>query len=151
MPPLTLYRNIFRLCPGSRLGVSFTGGKCDIKSENECFPPPINERRPDSLETITASTLNYLSQSVAALNTGKERLAVMMSGGLDSSTLLRLCQSHYGDIATFSTEYPFKETAKNTERKYALSAAEAFGSQHRHYEVTTRDYLSGLVETIATG
>lgn len=151
LPPQTLYQNIFRLSPGSRLEVRSDGDKCRIKHKNECYPPPITERRSDSLDTITSNTLNCLSQSVGALGIGKERLAVMMSGGLDSSILFKLCENDYGDVATYSTEYPFEDPGKNIERKYALSAADAFGSPHTHFEVTTGDYLSGLVETIAAG
>ncbi len=151
LPPMTLYRDIFRLSPGSRLEVRFDSDKCEIKHQNECYPPPITKRQPDSLDAVIGGTLNALSQSVGALGVGKERLAVMMSGGLDSSILFKLCQKHYGNVATYSTEYPFEDPGKNIERQYALSAANAFGSPHSHYRVTTRDYLSGLVEVIAAG
>jgi asparagine synthetase B (glutamine-hydrolysing) len=148
MPPQTLYRNITQLFAGSRLCIKFLNGKCIIKSIDK-FDPPKQDKKFESVENISKQAANYLSKSIQALSPGKDRLAVLLSGGLDSSILLRICQAKYRVDTTYSTDYPFQDPRKNTEKEYALSAADTFQVKHKYYEVTNKQYLRGFLEAIS--
>jgi len=148
MPPQTLYKNIMQLLVGSRLYIKLLNGKCIIKAIDK-FDLPKQDKKIESVENISKQTSIYLSKSIQALSPCKDRLAVLLSGGLDSSILLRICQAKYGVDTTYSTDYPFKDPRKNIEKEYALSAADAFQVKHKYYEVTNKQYLRGFIEAIS--
>jgi len=87
MPPVTLYKNIIKLTFESRLFVGLVGGKWTIKSIDR-YVPPEEDRHADSLANIEERVRHYLYQAVDALNTNRDRLALLNSGGLDSSYYL---------------------------------------------------------------
>lgn len=145
MPPQTLYENIWQLTVGSSLCVKTRNGKCRIETINE-FDPPRENRKPDLIRDFPARIASLLSRSIEPLRTYKNRLAVLLSGGLDSSLLLKICQTLGYDVdTTYSTGYPFE----SFERDYALSAADYFGTNHQYHEITVPDYLRGLIEAIS--
>ena len=148
MPPQTLYKNIKQLIIGSRLFIKFSNGKCIIKSINR-YNPTKQDKSLKSVEKISKQTSNLLSESIKMLAPSKNRLAVLLSGGLDSSILTKICQNNYNINTTYSTGYPFEDPKKNTEKEYALSAAEAFQLQHNYYETTNEEYLRGFIEGIS--
>ena len=148
MPPQTLYKNIKQLLAGSRLYIKFHNGKCIIKSIDK-FDPPGQNKKLDSVENIARQTSNYLSKSIKALSPCKDRLAVLLSGGLDSSILFKVCQANYEVDTTYSTGFPFEDPRKNINKEYALSAADAFKVKHKYYRVTNEQYLRGFIEAIS--
>lgn len=148
MPPQTMYENIKQLLTGSRLYIKIANGKCKIKSIHE-FDPPRQDKRISSLNNISKTISNYLSNSIRALNPRKGRLAVLLSGGLDSSILFKMCQTlNYEIDVTYSTGYPF-ENPRNFEKEYALSASDSFQIKHRYHEPTIEEYLRGFIEAIS--
>ncbi len=147
MPPQTLYKNIYQLTAGARLYVKLVDQKCVIKSVDQYIPPE-QDKQLDSFDSVVRQTFRYLSESLRALETGKDKLAIMLSGGMDSSILFKICQAHYGINSTFSTGYPFEDPEKNVEREYALSAADVLNTRHRYYETTDQDYLRGFLKAI---
>jgi hypothetical protein len=42
--------------------------------------------------------------------------------------------------------YPFEAEEKQKEKGYTLTAANAFRTIHKYYEVTTKEYLRGILE-----
>jgi asparagine synthase (glutamine-hydrolysing) len=148
MPPQTLYKNIKQMVFGSRLSVKLSAAKCRIAGVEEYNPPePIQNN--SNLANISAHTFELLGKSVDVLSSRKDKIAVLLSGGLDSSILFRICQINYGTDSTFSTGYPFEDQSNNKEKEYALSAANAFGAKHQYYEVTTKEYLEGFLKAIS--
>jgi asparagine synthase (glutamine-hydrolysing) len=148
MPPQTLYKNIKQLFPGSRLYIKLINGKCVIRSISN-FDIPKKDKKINSIENISRQTSNYLSKAIQALSPCKDRVAVLLSGGLDSSILFKICQANYGVDTTYSTGYPFEDPRKNMEKEYALSAADTFQAKHKYYEVTNKQYLRGFIEAIS--
>jgi len=148
MPPQTLYKNIKQLLVGSRLYIKFLNGKCIIKAISNVSLPK-QDKKLDSIENIARQTSNYLHESIQALNPGKNRLAVLLSGGLDSSILFKICQANYGVNTTYSAGYPFEDPRKNIDKEYALSAADAFQTKHKYCEFTNEKYLRGFIEAIS--
>ena len=147
MPPQTMYKDIFKLTVGSKLFIKLVDEKCVIESLDRYIPPE-QDKRISSSKVAIKKTFSHLSSSIKALNPCKDKLAVLLSGGLDSSILLRLCQTFFDTDTTYSTGFPFEDKWKNNEREYALSAAEFFGTHHIYHELTTKNYLYGFVEAV---
>jgi asparagine synthetase B (glutamine-hydrolysing) len=76
-------------------------------------------------------------------------VAVLLSGGLDSTTLFRTAQNLFGIAESFSTGFPFKQDGEDVERQYAESAAAALGTKHHYYQSGAGDYLLGVLSAIA--
>ena len=68
-----------------------------------------------------------------------------LSGGLDSSILLKLIHQKRELSHTYSAGYPFENPDNNIEKEYALSAAKAFGTQHHYFDFSNKRYLEGVV------
>jgi asparagine synthetase B (glutamine-hydrolysing) len=147
MPPQTLYKNINQLGGGDQLSIRLANGRCEIKIK--AYNPPVPYTQNNTIDDIASHTLAYLRESIQALSPYKDRLSVLLSGGLDSSILFKMCQVDYKVGKTFSTGYPFEDPENNREKEYALSAAEIFGTAHQYYRVTTEEYLQGVVEAIS--
>ena len=148
MPPQTLYKNIKQLFAGSQVYIKFLDGKCKIKAM-ENFVLPKKDKNLNSLKNITKQTSFFLSKSIKALNAGKDRVSVLLSGGLDSSILFKISKDLYGVNTTYSTGYPFEDPSKEIDKEYALSAAHAFQVKHNYYEPTNEQYLHGIIEAIS--
>ena len=149
IPPQTLFKNIYQLMNGSRIFIKLINGKCKIIHEEKYSSFLSNSKKCTSLDKIVENTLKLLDESICALDPCKDRLAVLLSGGLDSSILFKLCQKNFGMDTSYSTGYPFEESKKNIEKKYAQTAAEAFDVKHNYFTSSTKEYLYGLIESIS--
>jgi len=149
MPPRTLYRNIRQLIAGSRLHLKLASGKCEVVHIDQ-YEPPIPAKKSNTIDNVAARTLDFLNKSIQTLAPCKDKMSVLLSGGIDSSILCRMCQDAFGIRTSYSTAYPFENPNLNTEKKYALSAAKAFGMDHHYYESTNEDYLTGFLEAISS-
>jgi len=149
MPPQTLFKNIYQLMVGSRIFIKLINGKCKIVREETYNPFFPYKKESNNLDIIAENALNLLDESIRMLRPCKDRLAVLLSGGLDSSILFKLCQRNYEINTSYSTGYPFEDLKKNTERKYAQTAAEAFKIKHNYFMSSTKEYLYGLIESIS--
>lgn len=148
MPPQTMYKNIYQLPAGSRLHIKLLNGKYIIAKIDK-FDPPILDKGFNLIDNIAIQTSRLISQSIYSLNPFEDRLAILLSGGLDSSILFKICQSFFKIDETYSTGYPFENPRKNKEKEYALSAAQEFQIKHKYYEVTNEQYLRGFIEGIS--
>jgi asparagine synthetase B (glutamine-hydrolysing) len=147
MPPRTLYKDIEQLLAGSRISIELNN-KCQIKPISQ-FDPPEPDKKYSSLKECSEQTLHLLTESIRVLDLCKEKLAIIQSGGLDSSILYQLCRRIYGIDEACSTGFPFENPQNNLEKEYAFSASEALKSKHTYYEFSTKEYLSGLIEGIS--
>lgn len=144
MPPNSLYENIYQIPEGSQLNVKIFDGKIRLKLIND-FNPYTNNNL-DEFKDFRKKISDTVSKSIAPLNECKDRLGVLLSGGIDSSLLLRILQNNNIFIdETFSTGYSFE----NFEKEYAESSAEYLGVKHKHYDTTLDQYLPGFVESIS--
>jgi len=148
MPPRTLYKDIEQLLAGSRMSIGLSNDRCQITSISG-FDPPEPDKKYSSLKECSEQTLHLLTESIRTLDPCKEKLAIIQSGGLDSSILYQLCRGIYGIDETYSTGFPFEDPRNNLEKEYAFSASEALKSKHTYYEFSTKGYLSGLIEGIS--
>jgi len=148
MPPNTLYFGIKQFLSGQRMRVSVTGNSISMKETCHFTPPPETIRKDLSMKAIANRNLDILKESLRFLLPFKDKPAVLLSGGLDSSILAVILKTLCGVDITFSTDYPFDDEESSIEKKYALTAAEALGTSHTYYKVSTRDYLRGFIEAI---
>jgi len=149
--PKTLYKNINQLTIGSELHIELINGRCIINAEQNKTPfagDPGNSSISAFEEQYSSRIRTDLTKALQSLNPVNDRLAVLLSGGLDSSILFAISKKTFGLNTSYSTSYPFEDAANDTEKKYATSAAEAFKSDHFHYETDTVKYIYGVVDSI---
>ncbi len=144
LPPQTLYKNIYQLGECYRLHVKFLDGKCKLETINVLNPYSCKDK--SKFKDFRERIYDLASKSIAPLGVNKDRIALLLSGGLDSSLLLKICEDQDFKInETYSTGYPFEAFEKD----YATSSAKYFGKAHKYYEITLEQYLPGLVEAIS--
>ncbi len=148
MPPRTLFFDIQQLCSGDQLRIKYLNDKFTlqiIKSFNL-----LNKNYHIVSIKEAAKEVKYLlSQSIERLSNRKDEVIPLLSGGLDTSILCRLCQELYGINTSYSTGYPFEDPRLNIEKSYALSAGRALNMNHHFYESTPSSYLRGFLEAIS--
>ena len=149
MPPQTLFKDINTLMMGNRLFIKLINNKCKIIHEETYNPFSNCKKESKNIDFITEHARNLLENTFEPLQSYKDRLAILLSGGLDPSILFKLCEKNYDIDTTYSTGYPFEDPKKNIEKEYAQSAAEAFHVNHKYYTGTTKDYLYGFIESIS--
>ena len=149
IPPKTLYKNIKQLIPGSKLNIKISNDRCKIINVKKFNPFSINSNELSNIDIIVNNVKRLLNESINNLNPKKDRLSVLLSGGIDSSILFKLCQQHFNINQSYSTGYPLDNLDINTEKKYALTAAEVFDSSHSYYSDTMESYLEAIIEGIS--
>jgi asparagine synthetase B (glutamine-hydrolysing) len=148
MPPYTLYKNIYRLLMGGRLDINISTGKCKIQSVTHYTLPQKNQQI-ISINECAEQLFKYFYHSFEKINPSRNEIAVLLSGGIDSSIMSKICKEYLGIDYSYSTGYPFENSTTNIEKQYALSAAEALGMNHHYYEAEDKDYLFGFLEALS--
>lgn len=144
MPPQTLYENIYQLSEDSRLNVKSHDGKYKLETTNNFNP--YSSKNLNEFKDFRERVSDLISKSIEPLGVCKDRLAILLSGGLDSSLLLKICQDKEFNInETHSTGYPFE----TFEKEYAESSADYFEIGHKYHEISLDQYLPGLIEAIS--
>jgi asparagine synthetase B (glutamine-hydrolysing) len=168
-PPRTPFKGVDQLVAGERRRFTFDGRSWAAAPPDLYSPPFPDDRqaggpapRPAGGENGNGNgasataysaygdrTRDALRNAMLALAPASDQLHVLASGGLDSSILFKLAQTDFGLAQGYSTGYPFEEEADDVEKKYALTAAEAFGARHSFFVPTTRQFQVGLLEAVA--
>jgi asparagine synthetase B (glutamine-hydrolysing) len=150
VPPQTLYKDIKQVVAGSRVDIKLVNGRYEIFNIDGFNPPqPVKDHLKED-DVYAQDTLTYLDKSIKVLRPCSEKIGVILSGGLDSSILFKICQDNYGINTSYSTGYPFEDPKKNKEKDYALSAADAFRIKNLYYNCSTEQYLNGFIEGISS-
>jgi asparagine synthetase B (glutamine-hydrolysing) len=152
MPPNTLYKNISQLSVGELLKVSPSDGNKSTIVESEGFNPFTSRIDIDTAsdDEIAEKTLELLKESIVKLRPVKDKIAVLLSGGLDSSILSKICDDEYSLDSSYSTGYPFENSHENIEKEYAFSAARSFGLDHVYHEASEIDYFQNFIKAISS-
>lgn len=147
MPPNTLYKDIFQLFTGDQLQIKIKYNKAAISGIYHYIPPEPEDKK--NINLVIDQTYNYLNNSVETLDPLNKKISVMLSGGLDSSILFKICQKNFKTDTTFATGFPFENPKNNIEKEYSLSAASLFKTKHLFLDMTSENYLHGFLESIA--
>lgn len=147
MAPNTLYKDIYQLSSGENVQIKIESDTTHI-SRIESYNPtePINS---GNLSTITDETLRLLNTSIQLLEPQKKNISTLFSGGLDSSILLKISQNKFQADQTFSTCFPFENPDNNVEKEYSSSAAAVFQTKHFFLDISSAEYVHGLITAIA--
>jgi asparagine synthase (glutamine-hydrolysing) len=140
--PETLYRGIRKLPPG-------TAGVCSRRGiEQYSYWSVVGRRRPSehSFEEAATAVRERLDESVHSRLMSDVPLGVLLSGGLDSSTIVALLREKARGLATFSVG--FSQRPAIDERAEAARVAAEFGTDHHEVTIDDRDALASLTDLV---
>lgn len=127
--PLTLFDGVYRLVPGEVLRVDLATG-AEARTNLTEAPPPYAGRAAELPGLVAAR----LRQAVARTASRVRRQGLFLSGGLDSSAVLRELAGLPGpDLRTFTTRFalPHRKCAHNEDADVARELAKLYGATHR--------------------
>ncbi|GEJ46646.1 asparagine synthase (glutamine-hydrolyzing) [Chryseobacterium sp. ON_d1] len=141
LSPQTCFQQIFSLEPASFMTVDLKS-KNIIKEKFWTLPFPATENI--SEEEAVRIIDELISESISEQLYADVPVAVMMSGGIDSTLIASKAKFFNTDINTYTISYPFSEE----EVKNASIAANYFGVSHEVKEVSDEEALEQLKENI---
>jgi asparagine synthase (glutamine-hydrolysing) len=137
--PQTLFKGIHKLSAGHR-GWCTAGGGVRVESYWDLFHPRTS--RQVSLETSVRDVRTRLEESVQARLMADVPVGVLLSGGVDSTTIVALLGARARGIATFSVG--FEDGGDIDERHVARAVAEHYGTDHHEIVVSEHDAMRSL-------
>lgn len=123
--PRTIYRNVFKLPPGSTLELGTTGDPLvrPYWSVLEAVRHPLQGNEEELAEELESLMVDaFRLRMVSDVPVG-----MFLSGGIDSSLVTALLQKHHGNIHTFTIGFNEK---KYNEAPHARRIAEYLGTNH---------------------
>lgn len=141
LAPQTCFQRIFSLEPASFMTVDLKNQKI-IKEKFWKLPSP--SAKNISQEEAVKKIDELLSESISEQLYADVPVAVMMSGGIDSTLIASKSKSFNANINTYTISYPFSDE----EVKNASLAAQHFGVSHEVKEVSDEEALEQLKENI---
>jgi asparagine synthase (glutamine-hydrolysing) len=139
--PSTLYAGIFKLAPGT-LGTCDTRG-VRVRPYWSLFSP--RSWRNVDLREAAHEIRQQLTMSVRDRLMADVPVGVLLSGGLDSTTLVALLEERAADMATFSVG---SDDPRVDERDEARRVANRFGTRHHEVVLSEADAMGMLGEII---
>lgn len=149
--PNTIYRDIKRIAFGTKLYIRVKKEKCIIEKIIKYNPFVIKSENYEESYQIDKiiKQVNYnILQSIRHLKPYSKRLAVLLSGGIDSSILFTMCRNTFGINDSYSTSSSFIDSCDDVEKNYAITAAEAMRSENFFYRSDGKRYLHELIDLI---
>jgi carbapenam-3-carboxylate synthase len=135
--------NVQRLKPGACMTLSLDGGGGVVRELRlvHQFRPAAD--RGVALGDARGVVRNLLESVVRSCAQGAGRVAVPLSGGIDSSLVTALAARSVAPLGTFSVG-----TERSNEFAFAEIVARHVGTQHRTFVLSDQDILRGLVDAI---
>ncbi|MDR6465462.1 asparagine synthase (glutamine-hydrolyzing) [Chryseobacterium sediminis] len=141
LAPQTCFQDILSLEPASLMTVDLSDQKI-TKEKFWTLPSPSVKNIPE--EEAARKIDEMLSESISEQLYADVPVAVMMSGGIDSTLIASKSKPFNPDVNTYTISYPFSEE----EVKNASLAAQHFGVSHDIKEVSDDEALEQLKENI---
>lgn len=141
LAPQTCFQHILSLEPASIMTVDLNNQ--NITKEKFWKLPSPSQKNISEEETVRTID-KLLSESISEQLYADVPVAVMMSGGIDSTLIASKSKSFNTNINTYTISYPFSEE----EVKNAFIAAKHFGVSHAVKEVSDEEALEDLKENI---
>ena len=151
-PPRTLFKGIDQLLAGERLSFERDAGGSWRRTGRQLYAPPPPAppaSRNDPYGPHSDRTRDALRDTMLDLAPARDKVHVLASGGLDSSILFKLAQTELGVKTSHSTSYPFETEGEDVEKRYALTAAEALGANHKFFVPTTPQFVRGVLDAVS--
>lgn len=150
--PLSIYKNIRKLQPGTCISIKAGSLPWAIPSQsywaaNRVMEAAKKDPFPGSLGQAADRLDELLTQSVIERMVADVDLGALLSGGIDSSTIVGIMQKHSDrPVKTFSIGFDEK---KYNEAEYASAIAQYLGTDHHELYVTPRECLD-VVDKLPT-
>lgn len=132
----TIFKDIQRLPPGHTL----TLANGSIRTQRYWTPEPSTELRFRNPESYVERFSELLSQAIKDRVTS-DRVAISMSGGLDSTSLAAITRSQNKDVHAFAVVYD--SLIPDDERRYSTLAANHLGIPIMHLSADRYDLFDG--------
>lgn len=144
--PLSIFQAVKKLPPGHILTVDRTDqeppGPRSFWNLREIAQNGVSNPLPDAYPKLVSALEEQLSEAIRIRLRSDVPLGVLLSGGIDSSTVAALAQSHLGDpIKTFSIGF---DSAEHDESRHAKAVAEAIGTEHEELFVNGSEVLAAI-------
>ena len=133
--PLSIYRGIRKLLPGSYLAISASGA-VEEKAYWRITAAPTD--RGITEEDALARIEDLLLSSVKLRLVSDVPIGAFLSGGIDSSTVVAMMRRHTDEVRTFTIGFA---EPRFDEAPYARAIAQHLGTQHTEAVVTASDLL----------
>lgn len=143
---LTMFEGISKLVPGQVIRVDKDGSRTTYNLN--AAPPDIGPIKPWKLG---ARLSQRLGQAVRMTSTGYRKSGLLLSGGLDSSSILHELRSlPGGPPTTFSTRFsvPHRHCRHNGDAHAAAILAKIYGASHREVYVDERIWVDNLEASV---
>ncbi|PTT38330.1 asparagine synthase (glutamine-hydrolyzing) [Chryseobacterium sp. HMWF028] len=141
LAPQTCFQHIFSLEPASFMTVDLKNQKI---TKEKFWKLPSPSAKNISEEEAVRKIDELLSESISEQLYADVPVAIMMSGGIDSTLIASKSKSFNTNINTYTISYPFSEE----EVKNASLAARHFGVSHEIKKVSDEEALEQLKENI---
>ncbi|WP_426476353.1 asparagine synthase (glutamine-hydrolyzing) [Chryseobacterium sp. CBSDS_008] len=141
LAPQTCFQHIFSLEPASFMTIDLKNQQI-TKEKFWKLPPPSAKKISEEEAVRTIDEL--LSESISEQLYADVPVAVMMSGGIDSTLIASKSKSFSANVNTYTISYPFSEE----EVRNASLAARHFGVSHEIKKVSDEEALEQLKENI---
>lgn len=143
--PFTLRRGVRQLLPGTAIELSPGAAGRSFRFAPE--PGPGIPQLEGSIESLEDALLEVLSRTVKEHLVADVPVGVLLSGGVDSSTVAALAARHAGRLETFCV---VQRDPRHDERRAARTVADHIGSLHHEIELPaeglTEQDLDDLVD-----
>ncbi|QWT85067.1 asparagine synthase (glutamine-hydrolyzing) [Chryseobacterium sp. PCH239] len=141
LAPQTCFQNIFSLEPASFMTIDLKNQK--ITTEKFWRLPSQSEKNISDEEAVKRID-ELLSESISEQLYADVPVAVMMSGGIDSTLIASKSRYFSANVNTYTISYPFSEEEVHN----ASLAARHFGISHEIKKVNDEEALEDLKENI---
>ena len=142
--PLSIYMNIRKLQPGGYITIKAESSPWSVPTRrywaaNRVMEAARSQLFAGSFEQACDKLDNLLTESVRERMVADVDLGALLSGGIDSSTVVGMMQKHSDrPVKTFSIGFDEK---KYNEAEYASAVARYLGTDHEELYVTPADCL----------
>lgn len=130
--PNTIYENVYKLKPGQIL--SFDLNKNSINSKSKIYWDP--KEKTNELDFDENTFNNLVSDAIAIREEADVPVANFLSGGIDSTFIIKNMNDRNKQINSFSVVLKDK---KYDERKWSNMVVNKYGTNHTEYELSSTD------------
>ncbi len=145
VPPGSMCKGIFKMAAGQLIEIDLAEGI--IVRDRYWRPYDSNYDESPAVESPDLKVERIIKTGLKEVIGGHPRPTISLSGGNDSSLLAAISHSIDKRVKSVSTSFSFLD-ADDEETKYAEMAANQIGLEHRHFDWTPEQYLTGLIDSI---
>ncbi|HAT03312.1 MAG TPA: asparagine synthase (glutamine-hydrolyzing) [Candidatus Magasanikbacteria bacterium] len=143
--PRTIYKNILKLEAGHYLFMRMNSSSLDVTQE--LYWEPKYNPTIKTLDEATKTLSHIFVQSVKDHLISDVPIGALLSGGLDSSSILWAIKQNIQDVNTFTV---YVKDGKNVDEDilFARRVARHFGTHHTELSVTAKDFIEHAQESM---